>query len=117
MEQGAALAHSGPRYHAWTHKRRPLTLRGTGERVAEAADIQGAVPAPARRRWLRRAVVLLAGTPVLAALIYSPAPKAEAAEAAAAGGGVPMHGRAPPAPGPGGPRPHTRAAGHHRPRE
>ncbi|TDU77195.1 DUF6049 family protein [Streptomyces sp. KS 21] len=52
--------------------------------MAEAADIQGAPPAPARRRWLRRAVVLLAGTPVLAALVYSPAPQAaQAAEAGA----------------------------------
>ncbi|MEU6755000.1 DUF6049 family protein [Streptomyces sp. NPDC046685] len=49
--------------------------------MAEAADIQGASPAPVRRRWLRRTIVLLAGTPVLAALIYSPAPKAEAAQA------------------------------------
>ncbi|MFI7352815.1 DUF6049 family protein [Streptomyces avidinii] len=49
--------------------------------MAEAADIQGACPAPVRRRWLRRAIVLLAGTPVLAALIYSPAPPAEAAQA------------------------------------
>ncbi|MFJ6480757.1 DUF6049 family protein [Streptomyces sp. NPDC091682] len=51
--------------------------------MAEAADNQGASPAPARRRWLRRAIVLLAGTPVLAALIYSPAPRAEAAQASA----------------------------------
>ncbi|WP_030292625.1 DUF6049 family protein [Streptomyces katrae] len=51
--------------------------------MAEAADIQGAPPAPARRRWLRRAIVLLAGTPVLAALVYSPAP--QAAQAADAG--------------------------------
>lgn len=50
--------------------------------MAEAADIQGASPAPVRRRWLRRAVVLLAGTPVLAALVYSPAPEAQAAQAA-----------------------------------
>ncbi|WP_405921594.1 DUF6049 family protein [Streptomyces sp. NBC_00122] len=50
--------------------------------MAEAADILGASPAPARRRWLRRAVVLLAGTPVMAALVYSPAPKAQAAQAA-----------------------------------
>ncbi|MFA7768147.1 DUF6049 family protein [Streptomyces sp. NPDC048723] len=50
--------------------------------MAEAADNQGASPTPARRRWLRRAIVLLAGTPVLAALIYSPAPRAEAAQAA-----------------------------------
>ncbi|MFB0625792.1 DUF6049 family protein [Streptomyces sp. AB3(2024)] len=48
--------------------------------MAEAADIQGAAPAPARRRWLRRAVVLLTGTPVLAALIYAPAPPAQAAD-------------------------------------
>lgn len=47
--------------------------------MAEAADILGAA-APARRRWLRRAVVLLAGTPVLAALIYAPAPPAQAAD-------------------------------------
>ncbi|MFD9405599.1 DUF6049 family protein [Streptomyces sp. NPDC059989] len=51
--------------------------------MAEAADILGASPAPVRRRWLRRAVVLLAGTPVLAALVYSPAPKAQAAQATA----------------------------------
>ncbi|MFD6968044.1 DUF6049 family protein [Streptomyces sp. NPDC059949] len=49
--------------------------------MAEAADIQGASPAPVRRRWLRRAIVLLAGTPVLAGLIYSPATEAEAAQA------------------------------------
>ncbi|MEU2389251.1 DUF6049 family protein [Streptomyces sp. NPDC007369] len=49
--------------------------------MAEAADIQGASPAPARRRWLRRAAVLLAGTPVLAALVSSPAPRAQAADA------------------------------------
>ncbi|WP_329196681.1 MULTISPECIES: DUF6049 family protein [unclassified Streptomyces] len=49
--------------------------------MAEAADILGAA-APARRRWLRRAVVLLAGTPVLAALVYSPAPTAQAADSA-----------------------------------
>ncbi|MFG2668157.1 DUF6049 family protein [Streptomyces sp. NPDC048387] len=48
--------------------------------MAEAAEIQGAASAPARRRWLRRAVVLLSGTPVLAALIYAPAPVAQAAE-------------------------------------
>ncbi|MFB8398812.1 DUF6049 family protein [Streptomyces yangpuensis] len=49
--------------------------------MAEAADIQGASPAPVRRRWLRRAIVLLAGTPVLAALVYAPAPQAEAVQA------------------------------------
>lgn len=48
--------------------------------MAEAADIQGAAPVPARRRWLRRAVVLLSGTPVLAALVYAPAPTAQAAD-------------------------------------
>ncbi|RSS80999.1 DUF6049 family protein [Streptomyces sp. WAC06614] len=53
--------------------------------MAEAAVNQGASPVPARRRWLRRAVVLLAGTPVLAALIYTPAEQARAAES---GGGV-----------------------------
>ncbi|MEU9372377.1 DUF6049 family protein [Streptomyces sp. NPDC048255] len=50
--------------------------------MAEAAENQGAALVPVRRRWLRRAVVLLAGTPVLAALVYSPAPRAQAAEAA-----------------------------------
>ncbi|OEJ32812.1 DUF6049 family protein [Streptomyces subrutilus] len=50
--------------------------------MAEAADIPGASPTPVRRRRLRRAVVLLAGTPVLAALVYSPAPEAQAAQAA-----------------------------------
>ncbi|MFF3650123.1 DUF6049 family protein [Streptomyces sp. NPDC002181] len=65
--------------------------------MAEAADIQGAPPAPARRRWLRRAVVLLAGTPVLAALVYSPAP--QAAQAAEAGTvDVQLDGMAPAAP-------------------
>ncbi|WKV73070.1 DUF6049 family protein [Streptomyces sp. PCS3-D2] len=49
--------------------------------MAEAADIQGVSPAPVRRRWLRRAIVLLAGTPVLAALVYAPAPQAEAVQA------------------------------------
>ncbi|MFE9257386.1 DUF6049 family protein [Streptomyces sp. NPDC006879] len=53
--------------------------------MAEAADFQGTPPAPARRRWLRRAVVLLAGTPVLAGLVYVPAASA-APEAEAAGG-------------------------------
>ncbi|MEV7724698.1 DUF6049 family protein [Streptomyces sp. NPDC101733] len=48
--------------------------------MAEAADNQGAASAPARRRWLRRAVVLITGTPVLAAMIYAPAPPAQAAE-------------------------------------
>lgn len=51
--------------------------------MAEAADIQGASPTPVRRRWLRRTMILLAGTPVLAALVYSPAPTAEAAQASA----------------------------------
>ncbi|MER7758433.1 DUF6049 family protein [Streptomyces sp. NPDC097619] len=37
--------------------------------MAEAADFQGVAPAPARR-WLRRAVVLLAGTPIMAGLVY-----------------------------------------------
>ncbi|MEV7414392.1 DUF6049 family protein [Streptomyces sp. NPDC089919] len=46
--------------------------------MAEAADFQGETPAPARR-WLRRAVVMLAGTPVLAGLIYVPAGPAQAA--------------------------------------
>ncbi|MFJ5547111.1 DUF6049 family protein [Streptomyces sp. NPDC093225] len=50
--------------------------------MAEAADIHGDTPAPARR-WLRRAVVMLAGTPVLAGLIYVPAGSAQAAPTAA----------------------------------
>ncbi|MET9957982.1 DUF6049 family protein [Streptomyces sp. NPDC006326] len=48
--------------------------------MAEAADIQGTSPAPARRRWLRRTIALLAGTPLLAALVHSPVPLARAAE-------------------------------------
>ncbi|MFF5701677.1 DUF6049 family protein [Streptomyces sp. NPDC012794] len=48
--------------------------------MAEAAEIQGTASVPARRRWLRRAVVLLSGTPVLAALVYAPAPAAQASE-------------------------------------
>ncbi|MFD7027671.1 DUF6049 family protein [Streptomyces sp. NPDC059917] len=51
--------------------------------MAEAADIQGTAPAPVRRRWLRRAIVMLTGTPVLAALVYAPAPSAQATENAA----------------------------------
>ncbi|MDJ0380878.1 DUF6049 family protein [Streptomyces sp. G-G2] len=47
--------------------------------MAEAADIQGTAPAPVRRRWLRRTIVMLTGTPVLAALVYAPAPAARAA--------------------------------------
>ncbi|MEV8532273.1 DUF6049 family protein [Streptomyces sp. NPDC051211] len=48
--------------------------------AADTGDFTGPAPAPARRRWLRRAVVLLAGTPVLAGLVYAPAPEAGAAE-------------------------------------
>ncbi|MCP3818114.1 DUF6049 family protein [Streptomyces sp. A3M-1-3] len=40
--------------------------------MAEAADFQGTGSSPARR-WLRRAAVLLAGTPLLAGLVYVPA--------------------------------------------
>ncbi|MEV6650115.1 DUF6049 family protein [Streptomyces sp. NPDC051219] len=40
--------------------------------MAEAADFQGTGSSPARR-WLRRAAVLLAGTPLLAGLMYVPA--------------------------------------------
>ncbi|WP_223837775.1 DUF6049 family protein [Streptomyces venezuelae] len=47
---------------------------------ADTGDINGPAPAPVRRRWLRRAVVLLAGTPVLAGLVYAPAPEASAVE-------------------------------------
>ncbi|MCB5163317.1 DUF6049 family protein [Streptomyces bambusae] len=64
--------------------------------MAEAADIQGSSPAPARR-WLRRAVVLLAGTPVLAGLVYVQDPSAAQA--------APSAPTAPTAPGtPAGPR-------------
>ncbi|MFE9562635.1 DUF6049 family protein [Streptomyces sp. NPDC006487] len=66
--------------------------------MAEAADIQGAPLAPARRRWLRRAVVLLAGTPVLAGLVYSHAPEAQAAETAAAAVDVQLDAMAPSTP-------------------
>ncbi|MCP3755028.1 DUF6049 family protein [Streptomyces sp. TBY4] len=66
--------------------------------MAEAADIQGAPLAPARRRWLRRAVVLLAGTPVLAGLVYSHAPEAQAADTAAAAVDVQLDGLTPSAP-------------------
>ncbi|WP_328299729.1 DUF6049 family protein [Streptomyces sp. NBC_00435] len=66
--------------------------------MAEAADIQGAPVAPARRRWLRRTVVLLAGTPVLAGLVYTPAPEAQAADTAAAAVDVQLDGLTPTAP-------------------
>ncbi len=66
--------------------------------MAEAADIQGAPLAPARRRWLRRAVVLLAGTPVLAGLVYSHAPEAQAAGTSAVGVDVQLDTLAPSAP-------------------
>ncbi|MFI5861313.1 DUF6049 family protein [Streptomyces sp. NPDC051546] len=66
--------------------------------MAEAADIQGAPPAPARRRWLRRAVVLLAGTPVLAGLVYSHAPEAQAADTAATAVDIQLEGLTPSAP-------------------
>ncbi|MGW0310381.1 DUF6049 family protein [Streptomyces flavidovirens] len=46
--------------------------------MAEAADFQGMVPSPARR-WLRRTAGLLAGAPLVAGLVYLPAP-AHAAE-------------------------------------
>lgn len=66
--------------------------------MAEAADIQGAPLAPVRRRWLRRTVVLLAGTPVLVGLVYSPAPEAQAADTAAATVGVQLDGLTPSTP-------------------
>ncbi|MFF7179871.1 DUF6049 family protein [Streptomyces sp. NPDC008121] len=48
--------------------------------MAEAADIQGTGPSPARR-WLRRAASLIAGTPLLAGILAGPvAPPAAAAE-------------------------------------
>ncbi|MGW7050209.1 DUF6049 family protein [Streptomyces sp. NPDC054887] len=46
--------------------------------MAEAADFQGMVPSPARR-WLRRTAGLLAGVPLVAALVSVPAP-AQAAD-------------------------------------
>ncbi|MFF4742603.1 DUF6049 family protein [Streptomyces sp. NPDC001268] len=50
--------------------------------MAEAAKSQGMAISPARR-WLRRAAALLAGTPLLAGLLYLPAtPVAHAAEKA-----------------------------------
>ncbi len=42
--------------------------RGTGERVAEAADIHG-TGASAARRWLRRTGILIAGAPLLTGLL------------------------------------------------
>ncbi|MCZ7459243.1 DUF6049 family protein [Streptomyces sp. WMMC940] len=50
--------------------------------MAEAAEFQGMAPSPARR-WLRRAAALLAGTPLLAGLLYLPtAPVTHAADRA-----------------------------------
>jgi hypothetical protein len=50
--------------------------------VAEAADIQGTHPSPARR-WLRRTASVLAGAPLLAGLLHgATAPSAAAAETA-----------------------------------
>lgn len=60
--------------------------------MAEAADIQGTSPSPARR-WLRRSGVLLAGAPLLAGLLQLPlgvpaqaSEKASVADAAGSGG-------------------------------
>ncbi|MFF0184700.1 DUF6049 family protein [Streptomyces sp. NPDC005244] len=60
--------------------------------MAEAADIQGTSPSPARR-WLRRSGVLLAGAPLLAGLLQLPlgvpaqaSVKASVADAAGSGG-------------------------------
>ncbi|MFI6640412.1 DUF6049 family protein [Streptomyces sp. NPDC050504] len=50
--------------------------------MAEAADIQGMNPSPARR-WVRRTAALVAGAPILAALIYGPAAKPATAATAA----------------------------------
>lgn len=47
--------------------------------MAEAADIQGTHPSPARR-WLRRTASLLAGAPLLAGLLHGVAPTAAAAD-------------------------------------
>ncbi|MET9799813.1 DUF6049 family protein [Streptomyces sp. NPDC006368] len=50
--------------------------------MAEAADFQGTRPSPARR-WLRRTASVVAGMPLLAALLYGPvAPSAHADEKA-----------------------------------
>lgn len=54
-----------------------------GERVGEAADIQGTGPSPARR-WLRRTITVAVGAPLLAGLLQAPtATPADAAEEAA----------------------------------
>ncbi|MDQ8707718.1 DUF6049 family protein [Streptomyces sp. LHD-70] len=50
--------------------------------MAEAADFQGMTPSPARRRF-RRTAALLAGAPLLAALLQIPAAPADAAPQAA----------------------------------
>lgn len=53
-----------------------------GERVGEAADIQGTGPSPARR-WLRRTLTVAVGAPLLAGLLQAPtAAPADAAEEA-----------------------------------
>ena len=51
-----------------------------GERVGEAADIQGTCPSPARQ-WLRRTITVAFGAPLLAGLLQ--APTASPADAAA----------------------------------
>ncbi|MFB8400891.1 DUF6049 family protein [Streptomyces sp. NPDC055912] len=51
--------------------------------MAEAADIQGTGPSPARR-WLRRTITVAFGAPLLAGLLQAPATAAPAPAAAAA---------------------------------
>ncbi|MFF3605211.1 DUF6049 family protein [Streptomyces sp. NPDC002463] len=53
--------------------------------MAEAADIQGTSPSPARR-WLRRTITVAFGAPLLAGLLHGPVAAAPAAAAEDAGG-------------------------------
>ncbi|MFD7321299.1 DUF6049 family protein [Streptomyces sp. NPDC059875] len=54
--------------------------------MAEAADIQGTLPSPARR-WLRRTASLIAGAPLLAGLLHGATAPTAAAAAAETGAG------------------------------
>ncbi|MFF7439940.1 DUF6049 family protein [Streptomyces sp. NPDC008122] len=53
--------------------------------MAEAADIQGTSPSPARR-WLRRTITVAFGAPLLAGLLHGPVAAAPATAAEDAGG-------------------------------
>ncbi|KOX38646.1 membrane protein [Streptomyces sp. NRRL F-6491] len=61
----------------------PQTTTRTGERVAEAADIKGTGPSPARR-WLRRTLTVAVGAPLLAGLLQAPVTTSPAAAAPSA---------------------------------